>query len=164
MDTSLLQSASTAADIKEDAVIDVVNNYLQTVGVPVTGKTFAGWQMYEHDSQFSADGKFRTWAAPESDTSVSLSDDIAKAIDKPTDLGDAKAWAILTIAPAKPKDGRAPRFPFYVNLRLRWQRPRKVAKSVKEALSLAEGVAGIDKRLNAQLTAMAAEAQKSIGQ
>lgn len=164
MNTELLQKSAQAANINEEAVLDVVNAKLQTVGIPVTGKTFEGWVMYQHESSYSADGIFRTWAAPESDTSVSLSDDIAKSIDAPTELGENKAWAILQIVPAKPKNGRPPRFPFYINLRLRWQRPRKPAKSIQEAMKLAEGVQGVDRRIAANVMAIAAEAQKSIGE
>lgn len=164
MNTELLQKSAQAADIKEDAVLDVVNQKLQTVGIPVTGRTFEGWIMYQHESSYSADGVFRTWAAPESDTSVSLSDEMAKIISEPTELGENKAWAIIQIVPAKPKNGRPPRFPYYINLRLRFQRPRKPARSMPEAMKLAEGVPGVDRRIAANVMAVAAAAQKAIGE
>lgn len=164
MDKELLQKSAQAANINEEAVVDAINTKLQTVGIPVNGHTFEGWIMYQHESSYSADGIFRTWAAPESDTSVSLSDEMAKIISEPTELGDEKAWAILQIVPAKPKNGRPPRFPYYVNLRLRFQRPRKPAKSIKEAMKLAEGVQGVDRRIAANVMAVAASAQKAIGE
>lgn len=162
MNTELFNAAAAECSAKsQEAVLDVVNTKLQTVGLPVTGATFKGWLHYEHPSDFSADGKFHTWSAPESDTSVSLSDEMAKSISSPAELGEQKAWAIVTIAPAKKAGAR---FDYYVNLKLRWAEPRKVAHSIAEAMKMAEGVKGIDRRLSEGIAAAAAAAQAAIGQ
>lgn len=155
MDTELLKLSANLADSQVKTVVDK-SKY--TIGMCVTGKTFEGWI----ESKYSS----RTWYGPDSNTSVSLSDEMAKLIDAPWELGDNKAWAIIhTIRPAKPGfDGHMPRFPYYVNLLLRMQRPRKHANSIQEAMKMVEGVPGIDLRIQATYQAALANAQKAIGE
>lgn len=155
MNTELLK---LSANLANNQIKTVIYKSKYTVGMCVTGKTFEGWI----ESKYSS----RTWYAPDSNTSVSLSDDMAKSINAPWELEDHNAWAIIhTIRPAKPGfDGHMPRFPYYVNLRLRWQRPRKIANSIQEAMKIVEGVPGIDLRMQATYQVAQTNAQKAIGE